>query len=379
MDIPVTKAIFGEEEVEAVRRTLESGWVVQGPRVAEFESAWSTYTAAPYSRATTSCTTALHLALLGIGIQPGDEVIVPAFTWIATANAVEYCGATPIFCDIDLRTFCIDVGQIESKITAKTKAIMPVHQFGLAADMATILSIAARYSLLVIEDCACAAGTYYQGQHVGIFGEIGCFSFHPRKAITTGEGGMLVTRDQRYVRLFEIQRAHGAEINDLARHQANSGGFILPEFRMLGYNYRMTDIQAAIGIEQLKRLDGILLARRARAERYTQALGRIENLQVPYEPQGYRHGFQSYTLLMQESHEKRNQVGEQLQQCGIATRQGTHSVPALAYYKSRYALREADYPRAMIADRQSMTLPLYATMTDEEQDYVIHEFIKAMK
>lgn len=370
MNIPVTKPCLGEEEIQAVADRLLSGWVVQGPKVREFEERFATYTGARFARATTSCTTALHLALLALGIGPGDEVLVPAFTFVATANAVLYCGARPVFVDIDLLTFNVDVAQIESRITRQTKAIIPVHEFGLSADMDAIMSIAEKHQLFVVEDAACACGARYRNRHVGIFGKAGCFSFHPRKAITTGEGGMIVTDDEALARRIEILRSHGASASDLARHQSKSG-FVLPEFDEMGYNYRMTDIQGAIGVEQMKKLDWILGQRCSRAGRYTAKLTGLPGLQTPFVPEGCKHVYQSYVTLVDGGRERRDEVALALQERGIATRQGTHAVHALGLYRERFGLQPEDHPTAWKADQQSMTLPLYATMTDEEQDYVI--------
>jgi dTDP-4-amino-4,6-dideoxygalactose transaminase len=361
---------MGDEEIAAVAETLRSGWLVQGPKVAEFERVWAEFTGATYARATTSCTTALHLALLAVGVEPGDEVVVPAFTWIATANAVEYCGATPIFADIDLATFNLDPASLQKQVTARTKAVVPVHEFGLSADIDAILAITGERDLRVVEDAACACGTRYHGRHVGTFGDAGCFSFHPRKAITTGEGGMVTTDDEAAARLVEVLRSHGAETSDLARHQAG-GGHALPEFNRLGFNYRMTDLQAAIGIEQMKRLEGILDARRARAARYTEALTGMSGLRPPVEPDGYTHVYQSYVVFIEDGGDARDELASRLDGMGIASRQGTHAVHALGYYRDKYDLSPEDFPNAWAADRQSLTLPLYATMSDEEQSYVI--------
>ena len=256
MKIPITKPFFGQEDFEAVQEPLSTGWVVQGPKVKGFEEAVSTFTKAGYARATTSCTTALHLSLIAAGVGPGDEVILPAFTFIASANVIEYVGAKTVFVDIDLETFNMDVSKIEGAITNRTKAIMPVHLFGLCADMGPIMDVAARYRLQVIEDAACAIGSYYKGNHAGTIGTAGCLSFHPRKSITTGEGGMVLTNDSRIDHRVTILRDHGAEVSDLARHEGK--GLLLPEYNVLGYNYRMTDLQGALGISQLSKLPYIL-------------------------------------------------------------------------------------------------------------------------
>lgn len=218
MKIPITKPFLGEDEQKAILESLESGWIVQGPKVDEFERLFGEFTGAKYAIATTSCTTALHLSLVALQIGSGDEVILPSFTFVATANAIEYTGAKPVFCDIDLETFNIDVGEIQKKITKKTKAIIPVHLFGLSADMNPIMEIANQHGLRVIEDAACGLGSYYHGTHVGNFGEVGCFSFHPRKAITTGEGGMILTGDPDLMVTFKSLRDHGASKSDLNRH-----------------------------------------------------------------------------------------------------------------------------------------------------------------
>jgi dTDP-4-amino-4,6-dideoxygalactose transaminase len=371
VNIPVTKPVLGEEEIKAVAERLLGGWVVQGPKVREFEETFAKYAGTRFAKATTSCTTALHLALLCLDIKPGDEVIVPALTYVATANSVVYCGATPVFVDIELATFNMDVAKIEAKITKRTKAIMPVHEFGLAADMDAILAIADKHGLPVLEDAACATGTRYKGRHVGGFGRLACFSFHPRKAITSGEGGMITTDDESFAARIEVLRSHGASMSDLARHEKGGAGFVLPDFDELGFNYRMTDIQAAIGVEQMKKLPRIHAARRARAARYTELLTGIPGLTLPIEPDGYEHAYQSYVTLVEESHEARDRIALALQAKGIATRQGTHAVHALGYYRTKFGTRPEDCPVAFKADRQSMTLPLYATMTDEEQDYVV--------
>jgi dTDP-4-amino-4,6-dideoxygalactose transaminase len=389
MKIPITKPFFGDEERKAILEPLESGWIVQGPKVAEFERLFGEFTGAKYAIATTSCTTALHLSLIAMGIGSGDQVILPSFTFVATANAIEYTGATPVFCDINLNTFNIDANQIQKKITQKTKAIIPVHLFGLSADMKPITEIAEQHRLRVIEDAACGLGSYYDGRHVGTFGDAGCFSFHPRKAITTGEGGMITTDREDLMVTFRSLRDHGASKSDLDRH-IDLGGSLLPEFNQLGYNYRLTDLQAALGVVQMRRAAEIIAARIARAERYNQILEKEEWFKTPETPGGYIHSYQSYVGLLQPRNdawkareinfhqvlrlnEKRNQIMEQLGAKGIAVRQGTHAVHMLGYYRKKYRLKPEDYINSFIAERLSITLPLYVQMTDEEQDYVIQE------
>ena len=378
--IPITRAVFDDDEVGAVAAVLASGWVVQGPKVAEFEAGFRNFTGVPEAVACTSCTTGLHLALLAEGIGPGDEVIVPSFTWVASANAVTYVGATPVLADVSLETFNLIPGEIERLRTPRTRAVMPVHLFGLAAEMEPILALAARYDLRVVEDCACALGTLYQGQHVGALGDGGAFSFHPRKAITTGEGGMYTTADPASATRARSLRDHGASRSDHARHTAK-GSALLPVFDMVGYNYRMTDLQAAVGVAQLAKLERILGSRIERAKRYDRLLGAHPDLITPAEPAGHRHSYQSYVCRMRidgagetailAGHARRNAVMAALEDEGIATRQGTHAVHILDYYQRTYGYAPMDLPGAFAADRLSLSLPLFAAMTDAEQDRVV--------
>jgi len=389
MKIPITKPYLGEEERKAILEPFESGWIVQGPKVAEFEQIFSEFTGGKYAIATTSCTTALHLSLVALGVGPGDEVILPSFTFVATANAVEYTGATPVFCDIDIQTFNINVTEIEKKITKRTKAIIPVHLFGLSADMNPIMKMAHRHGLRIIEDAACGLGSYYKGKHVGNFGNVGCFSFHPRKAITTGEGGMIITEDETLMMTFRSLRDHGATKADLERH-VDRGGSLLPSFNRLGFNYRMTDIQGALGVAQMKSAQKIIEARRIRAERYDQLLRGEEWLRIPECPDGQVHSYQSYVCMIRPKdysfgaeeyslervslfHNKRDQLMETLWTKGIGIRQGTHAVHHLGYYREKYGLKSKDYLHSLIAEQWSITLPLYVQMTDEEQDFVVKE------
>jgi perosamine synthetase len=240
--IPITKPFFGDEELRAVQLPLESGWVVQGPYVAEFEEKFAAYTGAAHAVATSSCSTALQIAVAALGVAPGDEVIVPAFTWVATANVVAERGATPVFVDIDLATYNLDVTQLEALVTDRTVGIVPVHLFGLAADLEAVFDLARRQGVWVIEDAACSLGGWYRGRHTGTFGDCGTFSFHPRKSITTGEGGMLTTQRDDVAALARSLRDHGASRSDFQRHE-EPGSFLLSDYERIGFNYRLTDIQ----------------------------------------------------------------------------------------------------------------------------------------
>lgn len=392
MQIPVVKPYLGEEEKKAVNAVLDSGWIVQGAKVAEFETMICQFTGAAFARASSSCTTALHLALVALGVGKGDEVIVPSFTFVASANSIEYTGAKPIFVDIDLKTFCLNPGKIEEVLRQNTrvKCIMPVHLFGLCADMTAIMKLANQYNLFVIEDAACALGSFYGTAQAGTMGDAGCFSFHPRKSITTGEGGMLVTGNPKVAAKISVLRNHGAAISDLDRHK--KGGYLLPAFDTLGYNYRMTDIQAAIGIEQMKKLDWIIEQRIKKARKYDAALGDIECLQTPYIPKGCRHTYQSYVVTLRDAQRKnlsledtkklfgvRNNIMARLEKRGIATRQGTSAVHMLGYYCTKYKLNSVDFPCSFLADQLTITLPLYPQMTAEEQNYVIENLRQEIK
>lgn len=380
--IPITRPVFGPEEMAAVQQPLESGWVVQGPFVREFEDRFCAFTGAQHAAATSSCTTALHIVLAALGVRPGDEVIVPAFTWVSTANVVEYLGARPVFCDIDLNTFNIDVAQIESLITERTVGIIPVHLFGLPVDMDAVMAVSRRHGLWVVEDAACGFGAWRQGVHTGLFGDAGCFSFHPRKSITTGEGGMITTVNAELDRLCRSLRDHGATRTDFERHQGKSS-FLLAEYNHLGFNFRLTDIQGALGCVQMDRAPEILAARAEAARRYDEMLSEIDWLLPPRTPKGDVHGYQAYVCLFQpeaptladveELHERRNALMTRLEERGIATRQGTHAAALQGYYAEKYGIRLEDVPNAYLADRLSLTLPLYPQLTADDQDYIVEE------
>lgn len=385
--VPIARASLTEQEINSVLEPLRAGWLVQGPKVQEFEDSWSDFTNATHSIAVTSCTSALHLSLLALGIGPGDEVIVPAFTWISTANVVERVGATVVFVDIDLATFNLDVGQVEDKVTPRTRAIMPVHLFGLAADMNPLMAIAEKHGLRVVEDAACGFGTTYFGQHVGTFGDTGSFSFHPRKAITTGEGGMVTTEDDFLAAKVRRLRDHGAEITDLQRHLGPKP-YLLPDFTDAGLNQRMTDIQAALGKAQMMRAAEIVSERRALADTYDTAFADLEWLQTPARIEGYGHSYQSYACLfmpedahlaardgdtraIQQINKLRNSWMEKLYRAGVSTRPATHAVHMLDYYKSKYSLTADCFPSAYAANECSVSLPLFHGIEKFEQQHVV--------
>lgn len=387
MQVPIARASLTTEEIESVLAPLRSGWLVQGPKVHEFENSWSTFTGSTDSVAVTSCTTALHLSLAALGFGPGDEAIVPAFTWISTANVVEHLGGKVVFADIDLSTFNINPHNLESLVSPRTKAILPVHLFGLSADMDAINTFAKHHSLHVIEDAACGFGATYKGSHVGTLGTTGCFSFHPRKAITTGEGGMITCNDPDLASLLRCYRDHGAAMTDLQRHLGPKP-FLLADHPLAGYNQRMTDIQASLGVAQMKRAESIVSERRAIAERYNNAFSNLEWLQTPLVPEGYQHGYQSYpclfdpntvyqaietgnTNLLATVNTRRNDWMEFLLKNGISTRPATHAVHMLSYYRDKYNIDPASFPAAQAANDCSISLPLFHGMTLDEQNYVI--------
>jgi perosamine synthetase len=366
MNVPITKPALGEEEARAPFESIRSGWVTQGPKVAEFEKAVAAYVGAKHGVATTSCTTGLHLALASVGIGPGDEVIVPSFTFIASANAILYTGATVVFADIDPRTFNVDPADVERKITRRTKAIMPVDQIGLACDIGAINEIAKRRGIDVVEDAAPAIGAQYAGRKVGANAHQTVFSFHPRKVITTGEGGMITTNDDALAEKARKLRAHGMSVSDLERHRADRP--ILEEYHELGFNYRMTDIQASIGLVQIGRLDELLRIRVDKAERYNDELGTIKKLRTPYTPPYATHTYQSYCVDLDPSVDREELMANLLRR-GIATRRGVMASHLEGVYLDRVG--RVSLPVTEEKARTTMLIPLFASMTDEEQTYVI--------
>lgn len=376
-NIPISLPFMGQEEWEATKEPIFSGWITQGPKVAEFEKLFAQRHKVKHAIAVSNCTTALHLALVALDVKPGDEVIVPAFTWVSTANAIMYCGATPVFIDIDIKTFNIDVSQLKNKITSKTKAVIPVHLFGLCANIDEIKKVAPQ--LKIVEDGACAAGAGIGDRPAGSLGDIGCFSFHPRKSVTTGEGGMLTTNDDKLVERLNMLRNHGASVSEEQRHKGPKP-YILPEFDMVGYNYRMTDIQGAVGVVQIKKLDQFIDERQKWADYFSKELSSIPWIRTPFIPEGYKHGWQSYVLFIDETKSpmKRNDLMELLQQKGISTRPGTHAVHMLGFYAKSFNIKPSDYPGAYAANEYSMSIPLHNRMVKEDFEYIVNA-LKAIR
>lgn len=384
--IPVAKPWLGEAEAEAAKRPILAGWVTQGPEVAAFEQEFATYVGANHACAVSNCTTALHLALLAVGVKPGDEVVTVSHSYIATANSIRYCGAVPVFVDIEPQTYNINPILIEAAITPKTRAIMVVHQMGMPCDLKAVVEIARQYSLPVIEDAACAIGSeiLWDGQWEKVgkpHGDIACFSFHPRKVITTGDGGMLTTNHPEWDKQFRLLRQHSMSVSDTVRH--GSKQVIFETYPELGYNYRMTDIQAAVGQEQLKRLPEIVARRRALADYYQEKLADIPGLKLPTEPNWARSNWQSFCVRLPDPCDQ-VQVMQKMLDAGISTRRGimcAHREPAYQQEVWSCGMLKKDCDcdsgrcqrliESEKAQEQAIILPLFHQMTELEQERVI--------
>jgi perosamine synthetase len=371
--IQISLPCTGEDEWQACREPLMTGWLTQGPFVAAFEKAFAERHGVPHALAVTSCTTGLHLALAALDIGPGDEVIVPAFTWVATANVVIYCGATPVFVDVDRTTYNLDIDAVISKVTERTRAVIAVHLFGLCADVPRLRSLLPAH-VAIVEDAACAAGSAWQEQSAGAMGDIGVFSFHPRKSVTTGEGGMVTTRNADLAERMNQMRNHGAAVSEEERHRGPKP-YLLPEFNLLGYNYRMTDVQGAIGMVQFRKLDGFIDERARWAAWYRAQLADCTWLRLPEEPEGGRHGWQAFVTYVDPDTAPmpRNEIMQRLKDRGIATRPGTHAVHMLEYYSERQGCSPDDYPAARDCNNNSMAIPLHNRMTADDYEYVASE------
>lgn len=369
--IQISLPSTGDEEWQATREPLASGWLTQGPKVAAFEKAFANRHGVKHALASSNCTTGLHLCLAAIGIGPGDEVIVPSFTWVATANVVLYCGATPVLCDVDTITNNIDPADVARRITPRTKAIIAVHLFGLCADMPALRAVVPPH-IPIVEDAACAAGASLNGVSAGALGAIAAFSFHPRKSITTGEGGMVTTNDAELASVVDQLRNHGASISEEQRHKGPKP-YLLAEFNLMGFNYRMTDLQGAVGLVQLGKLDRFIAERQRWAEYYRDQLAGIEWLRMPMFPPNGTHAWQAFVTYVdpQKAPMARNEIMERLQAQGISTRPGTHAVHMLGYYRARFGLKPEDYPNSRRCNDDTMAIPLHNRMSADDYAYVV--------
>ena len=370
-NIAISLPVTGEDEWLATRESIESGWLTQGPKVSKFENQFAEMHKVKHALAVTSCTTGLHLVLAALGIGKGDEVIVPAFTWVSTANVVLYCGAKPVFVDVSPTTFNLDPEQVSDKITEKTKAIIPVHLFGLCVDMDALRKVIPE-NIFILEDAACAAGAKYKDLYAGSLGDAAAFSFHPRKSITTGEGGMVTTNNELLFETMSQMRNHGATISEEQRHNGPKP-YILPDFNLLGFNYRMTDLQGSVGLAQLPKLESFIEERARWAAYYQEELEGLDWLQTPKEPDNGRHGWQSFVTVVDplNAPSSRNELMEMLQDKGIASRPGTHAVHMLGLYTDLYGCKPEDFPGAHACNDNTMAIPLHNRMKDEDFEYVV--------
>ncbi len=371
--IPIAKPYITEEEAQAAYDTILTGWITQGPKVAEFEEKFATYTGAKHAVAVSNCTTALHLSMIVAGISNGDEVICPSMSYIATANSIKYVGAIPVFAEVK-EDYNIDIEDVKKKINSKTKAILIVHQIGLPADIDEFTQLCKEKNIVLIEDAACAVGSSYKGKKIGSHSGLVCFSFHPRKVISTGDGGMITTNNQEYSDRLKLLRQHGMSVNDRVRHQSSI--VIFEDHLEVGFNYRLTDIQASVGIKQLEKLDWIVEERRKIARKYLEELKDIDCIRLPFEDENKNYNFQSFSIYLKDNCKiERNDLMQKLLDKGISTRRGIMTIHRETAYKSlSYSLPVSED----LADR-SIIIPLYIPMNDEDIKYVVENLKMLLK
>ena len=374
--IAIAKPYLTQDEAQAAYDTILTGWITQGPKVQEFEEKFAAYTGANYAVAVSNCTTALHLSMIVSGIKEGDEVICPSMSYIATANAIKYVGATPVFAEVQFGTYNLDPIDVEKKITNKTRAILLVHQIGMPGNIDSFQSLCNKYNLKLIEDAACAAGSAYKGKKIGSHSKLVCFSFHPRKVISTGDGGMITTNRKDYYERLKLLRQHGMSINDRVRHEAIK--IMFEDHVEVGYNYRMTDIQAAIGIKQLEKLDWLVAERRRIASIYNNAFKQFDFIQLPIEREGYFSNYQSYAVYLKKTCPvDRNTVMQKLLENGIASRRGVMNTHRETAYKNSSV--NVCLPVSEDLQDSSILLPLYVPMTEKDIQYVIDSFLEIVR
>lgn len=362
LNIPFTD----NRELEEIAKVLATGYLTQGPKTVEFEKLVADLIGCKYAFAMSSCTTALHLALVVAGVGAGDEVLVPDFTFPATANVVVQQGAIPVLVDIKLDTFTIDPADLRTKITPRTKAIMPVHTFGCAADMEPILQIASEHNLVVIEDAACAMGTTYNGRYCGNLGQMGCFSFHPRKVITTGEGGMITTNDDELADKIRLLRSHGG---------IRVGNWF--QYEAAGFNYRLSDIQGAVGVVQMEKLATLIERKQHWANLLKEKLSKIPGVMLPQEPSWGGHIYQSFVILVQEVISRDSIIAE-LKTRDIETTLGTYALHDQPFFQRQYGYVSGQLSQSHIAFTQSITLPLYPQMNEGDLDLIASNLREVM-
>ncbi|MFN0033245.1 MAG: DegT/DnrJ/EryC1/StrS family aminotransferase [Flavobacteriales bacterium] len=373
--IAIAKPYLNEDDAKAAHDTILTGWITQGPRVQEFEEKFAAYVGSKYAVALSNCTTALHLAMIVAGVKEGDEVICPSMSYVATANCIKYVGAKPVFAEVNAHTYNLDASDVAKRITSKTKAILLVHQIGMPADIDAFRTLCDKHQLILIEDAACAAGSSYKGKKIGSHSDLVCFSFHPRKVITTGDGGMIATNNEAYANRVKLLRQHAMSVNDRVRHSSTK--IIFEDHVEVGYNYRLTDIQAAVGIQQLSKLDWILSERRKIANHYLNALADIPFIRLPKEEEGYFTNWQSFSIYLKpECSLSRNDLMQMMLDEGVSTRRGIMN----AHRETAYAneCKGLSLPISEDAADRSILIPLFVPMAHEQVNEVIYKFRKCL-